>query len=154
MISPTISPSRDQNVLDEFVPVPGYAEFSDRFIAVFIDNLVLIPVMVLMRLTLGAWAGTATATGLSLIAVIVVDWLYEACFLCSDQQATFGKMLFLIRVTDTSGQRLTFGRATIRHFARRLFSDFTFEIGYLMALFTRRKQALHDMVAGTLVIRG
>jgi uncharacterized RDD family membrane protein YckC len=50
------------------------------------------------------------------------------------------------------GARISFGRATGR-WAARYISVMTFGIGYIMAGFTARKQALHDLIAGTLVIR-
>jgi uncharacterized RDD family membrane protein YckC len=55
-------------------------------------------------------------------------------------------------VTDLEGRRIGFGRATGRYFAKIL-SSLTLFIGYLMAGFTEKKQALHDMIAGTLVLR-
>jgi Tfp pilus assembly major pilin PilA len=69
----------------------------------------------------------------------------------SVQQATLGKMALGIRVTDGQGRRVSFGRATGRHFAK-LLSGLILLIGYLMAGFTVRKQALHDMIAGCLVV--
>ena len=70
----------------------------------------------------------------------------------SSLQATLGKMIFGMKVTDLNGNRISFARATGRHFAKYLSSMILF-IGYIMAGFTERKQALHDMIAGTLVIR-
>jgi uncharacterized RDD family membrane protein YckC len=81
---------------------------------------------------------------------IAGTWLYEAFMLSSTRQATLGKMIFGMKVTDLSGNRLSFAHATGRYFAKWL-SAFTLLIGYIMAGFTERKQALHDMVAGTLV---
>ena len=57
-----------------------------------------------------------------------------------------------MKVTDTQGARLSFAHATGRFFAKMI-SGFTMGIGYIMAGFTERKQALHDMIAGTLVMR-
>jgi len=85
-----------------------------------------------------------------LVASIVVPWLYTALQECSRQRATLGKRLLGIQVTDLTGGRISFGRASGRFFARLLP---TLGIGYLMMLFTRKKQALHDLIAGCLVIR-
>ena len=63
-----------------------------------------------------------------------------------------GKKALGIIVTDISGQRISFGRATGRYFAKQL-STIILLIGYIMAAFTEKKQALHDMMAGTLVIK-
>ena len=69
----------------------------------------------------------------------------------SSKQGTLGKMAIGIKVTDLEGKRITFGRATGRHFGKYL-SYFTMYIGYLMAAFTQKRQALHDIIAGTLVL--
>ena len=71
----------------------------------------------------------------------------------SAKQATVGKMALGIIVTDLDGRRIGFGRATGRYFAKIL-SALTLGIGFLMAGFTERKQALHDMVASCLVVKG
>lgn len=80
-------------------------------------------------------------------------WLYEALMTSSPKQATLGKMLVGLRVTDLNGQRISFEKATVRVFAK-LISGFILGIGYLMVAFTERKQGLHDMIAGTLVQKG
>jgi uncharacterized RDD family membrane protein YckC len=85
-----------------------------------------------------------------LIASMVVPWLYTALQECSARRATLGKRLLGIQVTDLTGARISFGRASGRFFARLLP---TFGIGYLMMLFTSKKQALHDLIAGCLVLR-
>jgi uncharacterized RDD family membrane protein YckC len=84
---------------------------------------------------------------------LVADWLYYALMESSVRQATLGKLALGLRVTDGAGRPITFGRATGRHFAKYL-SALTLGIGYMMAGWTQRKQALHDLVADTLVWRG
>jgi uncharacterized RDD family membrane protein YckC len=79
-------------------------------------------------------------------------WLYYALMTCSRKQATVGKMALGIVVTDMNGHRLTFARSNARFFATFL-SAYSLCIGYLMIIWTKKKQALHDMVAGTLVVR-
>ena len=147
-----------------------YAGFWLRFAAVFIDGLIItavtfIPAVVLglvVGVGIGATAGRSSSTqtavgaamGLATLLVyaflLVGGWLYFALMESSARQATFGKSLCGIKVTDLNGNRISFARATGRHFAK-LLSVFTFYIGYLMAAFTERKQALHDLVAGCLV---
>lgn len=83
---------------------------------------------------------------------VAMQWLYHAFLESSEWQATVGKKLVGIVVTDLAGNRIDFVRATWRHFAKILSSAILL-IGYLMAGFTERKQALHDILAGTLVIR-
>jgi len=79
-------------------------------------------------------------------------WVYFAALESSRLQATLGKRLVEIVVTDACGQRITFARATARHFAKYLSALPAFA-GFFMAAFTARKQALHDLIAGCLVIR-
>jgi uncharacterized RDD family membrane protein YckC len=86
------------------------------------------------------------------LIILVLEWLYYALLESSAWQATLGKKALGLEVTDLAGVRITFGRATGRYFARYI-SFFTLGIGYIMAGITAKKQALHDMIAGTLVIR-
>jgi len=82
---------------------------------------------------------------------IIVGWLYFALQESSAQQATLGKRALGIKVTDGNGFRIGFGRATGRFFGKFL-SGLIFAIGFMLAGWTERKQALHDMLAGTLVV--
>ena len=79
-------------------------------------------------------------------------WLYYALFEASRLQGTPGRLLLGMKVTDKNGNRISFGRATGRHFAKFI-SSFILCIGYIMVAFTEKKRGLHDMIAGTLVIR-
>jgi uncharacterized RDD family membrane protein YckC len=83
---------------------------------------------------------------------IVVSWLYYALQESGPHQATLGKRICGLKVIDQNGQRISFGRASGRYFGMIL-SGCTCGIGYLMAAWTERKQALHDMMAGTFIIR-
>ena len=71
----------------------------------------------------------------------------------SARQATYGKSAMSPRVTNLDGQRISFGHATGRFFAKIVSGMIPFAIGFLMAAFTERKQALHDLIAGTLVLK-
>jgi uncharacterized RDD family membrane protein YckC len=79
-------------------------------------------------------------------------WLYFASFESSSWQATPGKRILGLVVTDMKGQRITFARASGRFFGK-LLSQLLLFLGYVMAGFTPRKQALHDLLASTLVLR-
>jgi uncharacterized RDD family membrane protein YckC len=131
-----------------------YAGFWRRFAAWFLDGLLLSVVTLPFTLQFGgdtaAEAARASAAG---TISTVVGWLYYALMESSAKQATVGKMALGIIVTDLEGRRVGFGRATGRYFAKIL-SALILGIGFLMAGFTERKQALHDMVASTLVVRG
>jgi uncharacterized RDD family membrane protein YckC len=69
----------------------------------------------------------------------------------SERQATFGKIALGIKVTDLNGDRISFAKASGRHFAK-IISAIILLIGYIMAAFDSKKQALHDKMAGTLVL--
>lgn len=88
-----------------------------------------------------------------LLLWLVGGWLYHALMESSTKQGTLGKMAVGIKVTDLNGNRLTFARATGRWFSKIL-SSMTLTVGYIIAGFTEKKQALHDFVAGTLVVVG
>lgn len=123
---------------------PGveYAGFWRRFLASLIDAIILGVVVGVINLGFG---------DLGELVGLIVGWIYYACLESSDWQATLGKKAIGIIVTDLDGNRLSFGRATGRHFAKIL-SAIILLIGYIMAGFTQRKQALHDIIAGCLVV--
>src|ERR1700730_8990697 len=88
------------------------------------------------------------------LALLVINWLYEALMTSSPRGATLGKQALGLRIVRADGAQLSFGRATARHFLKVLITPLVpFAIGYLMAAFTARKRPLHDVLADTLVIR-
>ncbi len=91
-------------------------------------------------------------TTAGILTLALIWWPYEALMTSSRHRATLGKMALGLVVLDDRKRRLTFGRATGRHFAKYL-SYLTLCIGYVMVAFTKRKRGLHDMVAGTLVVK-
>jgi uncharacterized RDD family membrane protein YckC len=86
------------------------------------------------------------------ILALAFNWLYFALLESSAWQATIGKKTLGLEVTDLAGQRISFARATGRYFGK-IISAMIFMVGFIMAGFTAQKQALHDMMAGTLVMR-
>lgn len=82
---------------------------------------------------------------------LVLRFLYFAIMESSPYQATFGKKLIGIKVTDMYGRRISFRRAALRNLAKVL-SSMVYYLGYLMIGFTRKKQGLHDLIAGCLVV--
>lgn len=86
------------------------------------------------------------------ILIVVVPWLYYALLERSKDQATLGKMAVRIAVTDMNGSRVSFARASLRHFAK-IFTLLTIFIGFFIIPFTSRRQALHDIIAGCLFFR-
>jgi uncharacterized RDD family membrane protein YckC len=99
--------------------------------------------------------GVALAIGIGvfILLAIVGNWLYYACFESSSWQATPGKKVLNISVTDLTGTRISFGRASGRFFAKFISRLIPLGIGFILAGITERKQALHDMIASTLVLR-
>ena len=125
-------------------PFVGYGGFWLRVIAALID-------WVLLSIVVGALTAP-TAFTLTPPVGIVVHWLYEAGMTASNYRATLGKLAVGLKVTDYAGRQLSFARATGRHFAKWL-SAAVLLIGYIMVAFTDRKRGLHDLIAGTLVLK-
>lgn len=91
--------------------------------------------------------------GFAYISILAVgSWLYSAFMESSSWRATVGKRLLGLQVMDIEGKRISFGQATVRHFMKFL-SLFCLMIGFLMAGWTKRRQALHDIPTDCLVIR-
>jgi uncharacterized RDD family membrane protein YckC len=86
------------------------------------------------------------------LATIMAGWLYWALMESSPWQATLGKRIVGLRVTDLAGGRISFARASGRHFGKAI-SSLTLLFGFVMAGLTEKKQALHDIIAGCLVVK-
>ncbi len=89
---------------------------------------------------------------MGMLTLMIIHWLYFAGMESSERQGTIGKSVMSLRVADLDGKRISFGHATGRFFAKIVSGMIPFLIGYLMAAFTEKKQALHDLIAGTLVL--
>jgi uncharacterized RDD family membrane protein YckC len=134
-----------------------YSGFWVRFWASIIDSIIWSPLLILiyLKFTLDAilmGAGDSLAFLYFLVSVIT-PWLYFALFEAGKWQATPGKRLLGVYVTDMDGRRISFGRASARYFSKFL-SSLILGIGYIIAGLTQNKQALHDKIASTLVYRG
>jgi uncharacterized RDD family membrane protein YckC len=151
-----------------------YAGFWLRVLAYLIDNLligVVFGVLILIGFAIvGVGYFQQTFSGINpednsmpafitlavlafLAATTLVSWLYYASMESSDHQATLGKMALGLIVTDVDDRRITFARASGRFFSKIITGLIPLGIGYAMAGFTEKKQALHDMIASTLVLR-
>jgi uncharacterized RDD family membrane protein YckC len=147
------------------------AGFWLRFVAVFIDgivlsivNLILVtPIIGLLGLTAasGDYSAFSTDGGMAALiggiivtylAIFIAGWLYYAIMESSNKQGTLGKMLIGLKVTDLEGNRISFGKATGRYFGK-IVSAIILYIGFMMAGFTEKKQGLHDIMAGSLVVK-
>jgi uncharacterized RDD family membrane protein YckC len=91
--------------------------------------------------------------GAIFMVALVGGWLYHALLESSEWQGTAGKKALGLTVTDMAGQRVSFGRASGRHFGKLVTGLIPLGIGYALAGFTEKKQALHDMMASCLVMR-
>ena len=157
-------------------PRVTYAGFWWRFLAYIIDDLIIsfvnfiliAPVWAMLGLSFfglvrhehysydESWLGFIGpfVGGIIYASVIATaaKWLYFSLMESSKYQATLGKMAIGIKVTDMNGNRISFARATGRYFGKIL-SGMIIMIGYIMAGITEKKQALHDILAETLVIK-
>ncbi len=142
-------------------PVPEYrfAGFWWRVLAILIDVLIFSIVQFGIS-SLGLASLNLASSGESEMGVpigfcilgILISWLYPALFESSSWRATPGKRVCGLIVTDLNGQRISFGRATGRYFAKIL-SALILYVGFMMAGWTSRKQALHDVICNTLVLK-
>ena len=135
------------------------APFWKRFIAITIDIVLLNFLLLLLSIGMGfVLGGMMQDKELMLSSVeylapvgVLTFWLYFALQESSSKQATLGKRLMGIYVASTDKAQLTFLQASIRHFSKYLSTIFF--IGFIMAAFTQKKQALHDMIADALVLK-
>jgi uncharacterized RDD family membrane protein YckC len=88
-----------------------------------------------------------------LVMTVGVRWLYYAFSESSSWQGTLGKKMLNLTVTDLNGQPISFGRASGRYFSKFITNLIPLAIGYILAGFTEKKQAIHDMIASCLVLR-
>jgi uncharacterized RDD family membrane protein YckC len=160
-------------IVPSFAPNVAYAGFWLRVVAYLIDGLLMGVVFgALILIAFLAFGGTAFVDSLKnanpddvlpalfvswfllLIPIaIVLPWLYYAKMESSPRQGTFGKVALGLIVTDMAGRPITFGRASGRFFSKLITGMIPLGIGYIMAGFTEKKQALHDMIATCLVLR-
>lgn len=153
-----------------------YAGFWLRFVAVIIDGiilgvvqwLVILPILGVMGIGMASGiqnmepgneaqamsmvAGMMAMMGVAQIFFFALQTLYYSIMESSKLQATVGKLVIGIKVTNAEGAKLDFGKAFVRNLCKIISSVILF-IGYLMAAFTEKKQALHDIIAGTLVVK-
>ncbi len=136
-----------------------YSGFWRRFAAILIDGIILSIVQYMIapmfpEKHVGEIFGMQyeSESRLLQLTVMVINWLYFALMESSASQSTIGKMALGIKVTDIDGQRISFGKATGRHFGKIL-STLVLLIGFIMVAWDDKRQALHDKLAGTLVIR-
>lgn len=153
-----------------------YAGFWLRFVAYIIDGcilgavyfIVMVPILALMGISAfthradinsmsddekaGMIISFMGAFGAVILALAILGWLYYAFMESSSKQATVGKMALGLKVTDMNGGRISFLNATGRYFGK-IVSHLILYIGFIMAGLTEKKQGLHDIMAGCLVVK-
>jgi len=162
-----VAPVVEASIEAPTVLPPGaaiHAGFWRRCAAMVIDGVLIGVVSAVVQAIAGIGAMGAIGVGgdihagalfgamlVPFLIVFVGQWLYFALFESSAAQATPGKMAMGIKVVDDGARRIGFGRASGRYFGK-IVSSLILNIGYLLAGWTERKQALHDMMASTLVV--
>jgi uncharacterized RDD family membrane protein YckC len=132
-----------------------YAGFWWRFLAYIIDGVILNVINYALGFAVGMLFFSRNPEGAGLaggLVGIASTWLYYGLMESSSNQGTLGKMACGLKVTDLNGERISFGKASGRFFGM-IISGMILLIGYLMCIWTERKQCLHDIMAGTLVIK-
>ncbi len=139
---------------------PIYASFPSRLGVLFID-WVFLQLIGIVLLATGESMGIIDQINsqaeeilivVLLVSVLIFTWLYHAGLEASHFQGTIGNLVLGLKVTDEEGKRCTLGRTTVRFFGKFL-SAFLLGFGYIMIIFTKRKQGLHDIIAKTLVVK-
>lgn len=149
-----------ENYEDKKLPNAG---FWWRFLALVIDTIILrfvsfiITFLSIVDLSTNTYNWSSDGFSIAKVSAafsfsIIFQWLYYALFESSAYQGTIGKKILGIKVIDMNGNRISFVKASVRYFSK-LLSALIIGIGFLMAGFTVRKQALHDFIADTLVVK-
>jgi len=131
----------------------AFAGFWRRLLAHFIDLTVLLGVYLTIWFSVHIIAPDNVDALTNIGAVcIALGWAYYGLMESSPARGTLGKLALGLYVGDVHGDQITYRRAVVRNMLKAL-SALVFGVGYLMAGITPRKQALHDLLAGTLVLR-
>jgi uncharacterized RDD family membrane protein YckC len=154
---PMPSPVNPPFVANESSADERFASFGIRLAAYLIDLIIVWVVQFILTWMIStAMAGMFHSIGGYLVIVylvsIIIAWLYFAILESSEYQATIGKMVLKVRVVDRHFNRISFGNASGRFFGK-LLSGLILGIGYLMVLWTPQRQALHDQIADTYIIK-
>ena len=136
---------------------PVYAGFWRRAAAVVVDSFVMYFPLTTLRVLfgldmMGTWQPESLTWWILSWVEVGVGWLYAALFISSGARATLGLQVMDLQVCDLRGQRISFARATWRYFAQ-IVTLLSLGVGYLMQLFSARRQTLHDMLSRTVVVR-
>lgn len=131
----------------------NYAGFWIRFLAYFIDGIILGIVAIVLNVFFGGSMNeSGSGSPIAAILQFVLSFAYMTGFWSSSMQATPGQKICGLKVVSSAdGSQISFLQAVGRYFALIL-AFMIFFIGVIMVAFTQRKQGLHDMLAGTYVV--
>jgi uncharacterized RDD family membrane protein YckC len=133
-----------------------YASFDQRLLASALDFFILFGIFVIIAFITILFIPDKETRIITAIAILSIaplaNGIYHIVMESSVKQATYGKQLLKIKVVDMQGKRISTGQAFGRNCCK-IFSTLTFCIGYLLAFFNKKQQCLHDMMAGTMVIK-
>lgn len=155
-------PKKEKRVTKATVVEPRYAGFWIRFLASIIDSAILsfgigliLGVAITLAMVLSGPGEDLSLSGLFVLlcayALIIAGSISYHVLLTKKYGATLGKMVLGLVVVTESGQPLSWGDVVLREVLGKIVSGFFFDLGYIMAGFTERKQALHDYIAHTYV---
>lgn len=153
----------------------NYAGFWLRFVAVIIDGIIvgvaqsfiIVPILGIFGFNfatslqdgdmseaeaMGMIAGLMATMGTTILISGIIGIVYYVLMETSKFQGTVGKIALGLKVTDMNGEKLDISKSLIRNLCK-IISSLILYIGYIMAGFTDKKQALHDMIASTLVVK-
>ncbi len=143
--------------------VRAYAGFWLRLVAYVIDSVLLgivLAVYWMPRLPIEATEGDLQSMMQEMqgrpdlmLSAFLLPLIYFTILESSRWQASLGKKLLKLRVTDTGGLRIPWWRAALRRLLFDLILRFTYGIGHILAGFTPRKQGVHDLLARCLVVK-
>ncbi len=137
--------------------IPQYfGSFDQRVMACIIDwllvaGVIIIPSLIAM-LFIPNQMVRAILFAIGVVVIPITKLVYHIVMEGSAKQATYGKILLKIRVCNEDGTTIDYVKATARNLAK-IVSVFTLCIGYMMCFFNKKQQCLHDMIAGTLVMK-
>jgi len=133
------------------------APFSLRCGAILIDYIVIVGILAFSTLISRMFGGGARSAGSSSetfgIVVAIVAAFLNLGVLAGFTGRTIGKWATGLRIERVSGAELGIGRALLRNFVGYLLSSLLLGLGFIAAAFTSRGRALHDLLAGTVVVR-
>jgi uncharacterized RDD family membrane protein YckC len=127
-----------------------YAGFWIRAVAFVIDAIVLAVLMAVIVVAFDRFDGKMSILRAFLIEA--VGLLYMPLMWASPRQATFGQRICRLRLVTGDGGAVSLPRGVLRVLGM-IVSGAIFGAGYIMIAFTAEKRGLHDMIAGTRVVR-